>query len=142
MAIALIVVLPSAGISVPVKVEIHAPWSSAVTECSALPHVTFTELLGSAVPLTVTPAVFSVALTMLSPATVAIVGTATVVSTVTARVPAVETLPARSVAIAMIVVLPSAGTSVPEKVVDHLPSAATLTVLSTAPHATFTVSPA
>ncbi len=68
---------------------------------------------------------------MLSLATALTTGVVVTVSTLTARVPAELTLPARSVATTLIVVLPSAGTSALAKLTLQVPSVAVVVLLVT-----------
>ena len=101
------------------------------------PQVTSTLAPTSAVPLTATPAAFSVALTTLSVATALITGRAEAVSTVTLRVPATLALPAASVATALMEVLPSVGRLL--KLVLQVPPAVAVTVWEASPQVTTTL---
>ena len=139
VAVALIVVAPSAGNSPAAKVALQLPAPLAAAILLDEPQVTVTVELASAVPVTATPAPASVLLTMSSPATAATTGAfGAVVSIVTLRVPGLPTLPAESATVALIVVAPMVGSSPAAKLTPQLPKLSTAALLLVEPQVTAT----
>src|SRR5690606_12280861 len=151
-------VLPAASVAVAVisvagsdwpagNWAVQLPFASAVVWAVSAPQVTSTVLFGSAVPLPVTPAATAAAFTVPTALSTGASGgvvstTGVTVSTVTSRVASALVLPAASVAVALIVLGPSAGSSPGSKVTDQEPSSAAVVSLTTSPQVTTTVLPA
>ena len=96
--------------------------------------------LASAVPLTTTPAAYSAALTILSVATVWMTGAVgAAVSMLTLRIPALLALPAASLAMALMLLLLSVGTSLAAKLALQAPVMSACTVLTAVPQVASTV---